>query len=287
MIQNICIVGLGLIGGSFAKAIKAKTNHFVLGYDRGEDVVLSAQAEGAIDGALTPENLHSCDLVLIALFPDDVIEYCKSNFEFMRKGAIVCDCAGVKTRICMELSGAAYQHGVRFVGGHPMAGAECWGFGGSFAGLFDGATMILCEDGNPDRSALEELQAFFTSLGFGYIKNTTARDHDEIIAYTSQLAHLVSSAYIRSDTMERRYGFSAGSFKDLTRVAKLNEPMWSALFFENRENLLRETDAFIIQVQKYREALAASDHETIKELLQSSAERKARDEEEERCYLEK
>ena len=278
MIKTIGIVGLGLIGGSLAKAIKQKTDKRALGFDRCEDVVLRAKAQGFIKDKLTAQNLKLCDLVLVALYPEDVIAYCKSNFGLMREGTIICDCAGVKTRICSELSEDAAKHGVSFVGGHPMAGAECWGFDNSFAGLFDGATMILCEDPCTKRGAMEELKGVFPALGFAEVKVTTAAEHDEIIAYTSQLAHILSSAYAKSDMIDRRLGFSAGSFKDLTRVAKLNEIMWTKLFFENRNNLSNEIALLIEQLEKYRVALESLDHEAMRTLLKDGAERKIRDE---------
>jgi len=281
MKRTVGIAGLGLIGGSLAKAIKAGTDCRIFGFDIRADVVSQALEQRALDGELSDISLAECDIVIVALYPDDVISYCKRCMPLMRSGTIVVDCGGVKTRICAELSAPAGEYSVRFVGGHPMAGLERSGFSHSRADLFNGATMILCEDSHTDRSALEELRLFFLSLGFGSIKITSAAEHDEIIAYTSQLAHLVSSAYIRSDTVKKRYGFSAGSFKDLTRVAKLNEEMWTALFFENRENLLRETDAFIGQLRRYRDALASADRDAMKELLGTGTALKIADEAEE------
>ena len=285
MKHTVGIAGLGLIGGSLAKAIKAKTDSRVLGFDINGDVVSQAEEQGAIDGELSDNALAECSLVIIALYPDDVISYFKGSFPHMRGGTIVVDCGGVKTRICEALSSLAKGSSIRFIGGHPMAGVERSGFSNSFAELFSGATMILCEDASTDSSALEELRSFFLSIGFGSIKITSAREHDEIIAYTSQLAHIVSSAYIKSDTMKKRYGFSAGSFKDLTRVARLNEDMWAKLFFENRENLLKEADAFIEHVRGYRNALASRDYDAMRELLRSGTERKTMDDAEEEIWL--
>ena len=285
MKHTVGIAGLGLIGGSLARAIKAKTGSRVLGFDIEREVVSFAQEEGAIDGELTGAALANCSLVIIALYPDDVISYFERSLPHLRSGTIVVDSGGVKTRICEALSGRAKERSIRFVGGHPMAGVERSGFSSSFAELFSGATMILCEDEHTDKSALEELRSFFLSIGFGKIKITSAREHDEIIAYTSQLAHIVSSAYIKSDTMKKRYGFSAGSFKDLTRVARLNEDMWTKLFFENRENLLKETDAFLDHVREYRNAIASSDYGAMKELLRSGTERKVADDAEEEKWL--
>jgi len=281
MTHMVGIAGLGLVGGSMARAIKAKTGSRVLGFDSSDEVMSLAKGQGAIDGELTDAALAECSLIIIALYPDEVISYFDKNLHHIRSGTIVVDCGGVKTKICRALSGRAKERSIRFVGGHPMAGVERSGFSSSFAELFAGATMILCEDQYTDRSALDELRSFFLSIGFANIKITAAEEHDEIIAYTSQLAHLVSSAYIQSNTVKRRYGFSAGSFKDLTRVARLNEDMWTRLFFENRENLLKEADVFLNHVRGYRDALASSDFDAMKELLRSGTERKMIDEAEE------
>jgi len=285
MKHTVGIAGLGLIGGSMAKAIRAKTDCRIYGMDILPDVVSQAKAQGVIDGELAGGTLAECSLVIIALYPDDVISYFKKNAALLKNGAIVVDCAGNKTRVCAELSGFAQSRSIRFIGGHPMAGIECSGYSCSGAGLFSGATMILCEDAYTDRAALEEMSSFFLSLGFGNIKITTAREHDEVIAYTSQLVHLVSSAYMHSGTAQKRMGFSAGSFKDLTRVAKLNENMWTALFFENRENLLKETDMFLESVRGYRDALAACDFGRMKDLLASGTALKLADEEREKEWL--
>ncbi len=218
--------------------------------------------------------------MIVALYPSDVISYCKNNFKYMRPGTYIVDCAGVKTRVCEELSAEAAGRGLRFVGGHPMAGIERSGYESSFAGLFDGATMILCEND-------VFLREFFISLGFGNIKITSPSEHDEVIAYTSQLAHFVSSAFIHSETMKRRYGFSAGSFKDLTRVARLNEDMWAKLFFENKDNLLKEADVFLGNMERYRDALKHGDFDGLKELLRQGTELKITDEAEEREWISK
>ena len=285
MKRTVGIAGLGLIGGSLAKAIKAKAGARVLGFDINGEVMSAAKEQGAIDGVLTDASIAECSLLIIALYPDEIISYFEGNLPHIRSGTIVVDCGGVKTRICEALSKRAKERSIRFIGGHPMAGIEQSGFSGSFADLFDGATMILCEDSYTDKSALEELRSFFLSIGFGSIKITNAGEHDKIIAYTSQLAHIVSSAYIKSDTVKKRYGFSAGSFKDLTRVARLNEDMWTRLFFENRENLLKEADTFLDHMHCYRDAIASLDYGAMKELLRSGTERKMMDNAEEERWL--
>ncbi len=265
--MNIGIVGLGLIGGSLAKAIKANTQHRVYGTDVNEKTTAAALSEGCVDVALDESNLSHCDVVMVALYPQATIDYLKRSVTLMKKGAIIVDCAGVKKRITEEVRSLVQNLPVHFIGGHPMAGIEKSGFENSFSQLFSRAPMILCKSEESDDEATKTLEALFLSMGFGYVNISTPEEHDHMIAYTSQLAHIVSSAYIKSESAERHRGFSAGSFKDLTRVAKLNETMWTELFFENRELLLAETDAFMSQLANYRKALAEGNYEDMKKLL--------------------
>jgi len=262
--KTVGIVGLGLIGGSFAKALHS-AGYRVLAMNRSAQVL--KEAENVIDGVLTQENIGLCDFIIIALYPSGVIDFFNAHRGYMKKGAIVVDCAGVKERICKAISRSASENGIFFIGGHPMAGVENSGFASSFAELFKGAAMILCKDEYTDDGAITAASELFMDAGFGYVKISTPDGHDAAIAYTSQLAHIVSSAYMQSETAKSRRGFSAGSYKDLTRVAKLNERMWTELFFENRDCLLAETDAFIERMTKFRQALSSGNHEKMTELL--------------------
>ncbi len=279
--RTVGIVGLGLIGGSLAKAVKEFTSCEVMGFDANEDVNKAALSTGAIDGVLTESRLKECDLLIAALFPGNVIKYVIDNISAFKKGVIIVDVAGVKNRVCKELGGFCRKNEVYFIGGHPMAGVERSGFENSFPQLFNGASMILCRDEFTDETAFEKAKSFFLSLGFGGIKVTTAEEHDLVISYTSQLAHVVSNAYVKSDTLQKRYGFSAGSFKDLTRVAKLSPNMWAELFIENKENLVSEIDKVISELQKYREAIDSGDFNTTAKLLDEGSKIKIADEEEE------
>lgn len=274
--KNIAVVGLGLIGGSFAKAIKENTGYTVLGYDICEKTIESAVKSGVIDGVLNGKNLSECDFVIISLYPKQTEIFFKEKLLFFKKGTIVVDCAGVKENICKNLSPLANENGFHFIGGHPMAGIERSGFENSKAELFKGASMILCDIN--DKKALETAKNLFLSLGFGSINISSPENHDEIIAYTSQLAHVISSAYIKSKTAKKRNGFSAGSFKDLSRVAKLNENMWTELFFENKENLLKEIDFFIEEMIKYKKNLENNNKNEIHQLLKEGSKLKIYDE---------
>jgi prephenate dehydrogenase len=267
MNKNIGVIGLGLIGGSIAKAIKKNTEHEVFGFDKNEKTLSEAIAIGAIDNVFDNASFAQCEIIIIALYPEDTKKFFRDNVDKFKRGTVVVDCAGVKEVICNELSKLANDHGIYFIGGHPMAGTEFAGFENSYAELFVGAPMVLCNDANVNSVALKAAELFFLSLGFGSVNITTAKEHDIIIAFTSQLAHIVSNAYIKSETAKNHDGLSAGSYQDLTRVAKLNEYMWTELFMDNKENLIGELDSLISRLTEYNDALKNSDVKTMEKLL--------------------
>lgn len=279
--KTIGIVGFGLIGGSMAKTISNRTDSRLLGFNRTETVVDKAISEGVIDAKLGNYD-EKPDLIIISLYPDNTVDYVKKYISLMKKGTVIVDCCGTKTKVCTELSKYCLEQGIYFVGGHPMAGIEKSGYDVSFDGLFNNAAMILCRDEFTNADAFDALKEFFLRIGFGRIKETTYEEHDQVIAYTSQMAHVISNAYIKSETCEKRYGFSAGSFKDLSRVAYLNETMWTELFMENREPLLAEIRIFIEAMKKYEEALENRDYEGLKEILKEGRICKEKDIENER-----
>ena len=265
--MNIGIVGLGLIGGSLAKALRQKTDHHLLGFDQDQAVLDRALAEGVVAEALTDDALPRCDILLLAVRPQAIIQWLTDHAPRLSRHTVVLDCAGTKAKVCTAGQALARQWGFTFVGGHPMAGTEKMGYATSRPNLFDGASMLVVpgEDYPPRvRTMVEEL---CREIGFGGVKYTTAQEHDRTIAYTSQLAHVVSSAYIKSPTAQNYVGFSAGSFKDMTRVAFLNEPMWTELFLENRENLLRELRELQGHLSDYIQALEANDWDALEGLL--------------------
>ena len=273
--MNVGIVGLGLIGGSMAKSIKVRTAHTVWGIDLDAETMTLSRLSGAIDGALTAENLPLCDLVLVAIRPAAAIRWVGDNAKFIQKTAILVDLCGVKRNVCEQLAPIAKANGFAYIGGHPMAGRERGGFVHSSEELFTGASMILTPDQNTDMRMLETLKAFFTDIGFAGLTFSTPEEHDRIIAYTSQLAHLVSSAYIKSPEAQRRRGFSAGSFRDMTRVAHLDEAMWTELFLDYADYLTEQLEILIDHLNEYREALAAHDAERLQALLKDGREKKA------------
>ena len=272
--MTVGIVGLGLIGGSLAKAYKRDPDVKVLGWNRSRSTLEFAMLDGAVDGVLTAENLKTCDLVLIALYPQAAMDYMNEHAEDFSKTGIVMDCAGVKRAICEFGFDLAKAHGFTFVGGHPMAGTQFSGYKYARANLYDRSPMVVVPPVYDDPDFLARVKALLKPAGFGRISVTTAQDHDEMIAFTSQMCHVVSNGYIKSPTAARHRGFSAGSYKDLTRVAWLNPGMWTELILDNRDNMLAEMDAFIASMQAYRDAIAANDHDTLCPLLEEGKRRK-------------
>jgi prephenate dehydrogenase len=272
---NIGIVGLGLIGGSMAKSIKFRTAHTVWGVDLDGETMTLSRLSGAIDGALTRENIPACDLLLVAIRPAAAVGWVREYAPLFSKSMILVDLCGVKRNVCAQLAPIAKTYGFAYIGGHPMAGRERGGFVHSSEELFTGASMILTPDQNTDMRMLETLKAFFTDIGFAGLTFSTPEEHDRIIAYTSQLAHLVSSAYIKSPEAQRRRGFSAGSFRDMTRVAHLDEAMWTELFLDDADYLTEQLEILIDHLNEYRAALTARDAEKLQALLKDGREKKA------------
>ncbi len=270
----IGIVGLGLIGGSLAKATKKNTNHKVYGFDISETTVKSALKDKSINKELTSENLNECDYVFIPLYPEAVKEYLIKNAKNFKENAIVIDCAGVKRCVCEDCFNIAEQNGFTFIGGHPMAGTQFSGYENAKDTMFHNAPFILTPKENEDILTLANAREIIISIGFGRVSVMTAERHDKLIAFTSQLAHIVSNAYVKSPSSTQRKGISAGSYKDLTRVAYLNETMWTELFLENKDNLIFELDFLIDELKKYSDAMKNDDADELKKLLKEGREAK-------------
>lgn len=271
--MTVGIVGLGLIGGSFAKAYH-EAGHRVLGFNRGRSVLDFALMSGAVDEELTEENISSCDLLLIALYPEAAIEYLKKMGPFIGKKPVVIDCCGTKRVVCAACFPLAEQMGFTYLGGHPMAGTHQSGFKYARANMFHGAPMVIVPPTFDNIELLGKVKELLAPVGFGRFSVTTAEKHDEMIAFTSQLAHVVSNAYIKSPTAGMHKGFSAGSYKDMTRVAWLNPQMWAELFLENKDFLIEELDTLINNLLQYKAAMEADELDTLISLLDEGRKRK-------------
>jgi prephenate dehydrogenase len=264
--MTVGICGLGLIGGSMAKAYK-ESGHRVLGYDLNEATLGYCSLAGITDGTLNESSIPKCDLIFIALYPIAAIRYLEEIAPIISKDATVIDLCGTKAKICECGFSLAKKHGFTFVGGHPMAGTQYSGIKYARASLFKNAPMVLVPPAYDDIAFLDGIKQLLAPAGFGKFSITTASEHDRMIAFTSQLAHVVSNAYVKSPTAQNHKGFSAGSYKDLTRVAWLNENMWTELFLENKEPLIYELDQIIGSLSEYKNAIEKDDADTLRQLL--------------------
>ena len=265
--MKIGIVGLGLIGGSLAMSIRKHTEHTVFGYDIDPEVMLRAKAVDAIHDDLTGDMLPGMDIVLVALFPQLCADWIIAHADAFGPKALVIDCAGIKRFVCNQVEPVAAKHSWTYIGGHPMAGREFSGFASARANLFENASMILCPAPEVGIEQREAAKAFFLESGFKSVRFCTPAAHDQMIAYTSQLAHIVSGAYVKNPLSKDHKGFSAGSFLDMTRVARMNEVMWTELFLENNDLLLPAVDDLIMRLNQYRDALASADPEVLMPVL--------------------
>lgn len=271
--MTVGILGLGLIGGSLARAYKL-SGHTVYVKNRDEHMLSFAMLSGAVDGKLNEDTIPQCDLILLAIYPAGSADWLEANAPLISKRALVIDCCGTKQLVCQRCFPIAKEYGFIFVGGHPMAGSQFSGFKYSRASLFQGAPMVLVPPVYDDMALLQRVKDALEPCGFGFFSVTTAADHDRMIAFTSQMPHILSNAFIKSPTALEHKGFSAGSYRDLTRVAWLNPGMWTELFLENRENLLFELDTYIQSLTEYRDALANQDEDTLYRLLDDGKKRK-------------
>ena len=264
--STVGVVGLGLIGGSFVKAYH-EAGWEVLASNRTKATLDFAKLSGDVDGELTKENVDRCDLVLVTIYPEAAIEVIRGFAPYFGKKPVVMDCCGTKRVVCEACFPLAEEHGFTYVGGHPMAGTQYSGYKYAKANMYQGAPMVIVPPKYDDIFLLDHVKELLQPAGFSRVSVTTAERHDEMIAFTSQLAHVVSNAYVKSPTARIHHGFSAGSYKDLTRVAWLNAPMWAELFLENKDFLLAEVNGLISHLDAYRKAMEEENRQELIDLL--------------------
>lgn len=271
--MTVGILGLGLIGGSMARSY-AKGGHRVLAAEKDESIFSFAKLAGAVQDALDEHNISHCDLILLAIYPAGSAAWLEEHAHLIRPDTLVMDLCGVKEDICRRCFPLAVEYGFTFVGGHPMAGSHFSGFKYSRSNLFQGAPMVLVPPKFDEMQLLERVKNALEPCHFGSFSVCTAQEHDKLIAFTSQMPHVLSNAYIKSPTALHHKGFSAGSYKDLTRVAWLHPQMWAELCMENRENMLYELDSYIRSLQQYKTALETGDMALLTALLDEGRRRK-------------
>ena len=267
--MNIAVVGMGIIGGSFCKAFKKYTDHYIIGINRTQSTLQQAFDCGAIDEMGNEESLKNADVVIMAVYPQATVEYIEKYGSYLKKGCIVTDSSGIKTEICPQMVALSKKFGFTFVGSHPMAGKETNGFSSADADLYRGASYIIvpCE---ADDSAVKTLSDLAMEINFGQIKLSTPEEHDIMIAVVSQLSHVLACSYVLSPCCINYNVFSAGSYHDVSRVANINSKLWSELFIENREPLLKELDILIDNITKITDAINDKDIVRLHELLEQS-----------------
>lgn len=267
-LKSIAVIGLGLIGGSIAKAVKRNSDIQVTGWNRNISFAGQALKEGAIDQIWDKQSPLCADLLIIAFPPDATIAFLEEHAHLFAKGTVVTDVCGIKRHVVTECGRICDAHGLTFIGGHPMAGKEKGGYANSDAALFNGASYILTPSDKTPEHALRSMKEFIDILGVGRLTVTTPENHDRMIAFTSQLPHVLAGSYVKSPCCPERKGYSAGSFMDVSRVATADENLWSELFLYNRENLCQEIDTLIANLTAYREAIQTNDKEKLSAIIQ-------------------
>ena len=265
--MNVGILGLGLIGGSMARAYK-KAGHTVYAFDTNKETLSFAKLSENVDFTMSEENIGECELLLLATLPGAAVKYLENNAKYINKNTFVIDCCGTKQKVCKKGFALAKKYGFTFIGGHPMAGTHKSGFKNSRSDMFKGAPMVLVPPVFDNPSLISKAEELLVPAGFGSFSVTTAEKHDEMIAFTSQMPHIISNAFIKSPSALSHKGFSAGSYKDLTRVAWLNPPMWTQLFIENAEYVTKELDFLIKELNDYKKAINTGDSKKLCALLE-------------------
>lgn len=268
---KIVIVGMGLIGGSIAKALRLGTGHAVFGMDTDENVLLDACSCGAIDGKAGPEELQSADVVYLCVYPEAALQFAREYGPKLKENCVLTDACGIKREICAGMGQLEKPGRYVFVAGHPMAGKELSGFAASDAGIFAGASYLVAPCSAPEW-AVERVAGLAIDMGFGQIVMTTPEQHDRVIAFTSQVPHVLACSYVMSPRCREHKGFSAGSYRDVSRVANINDVLWSRLFLDNRDALTTELDELIKNIGLFREAVSGGDEKRLRELLRTAAQ---------------
>lgn len=271
--MTVGILGLGLIGGSMARAF-AKAGHQIYAAEKDQSILSFAQVADVVTGELGDEQIKACDLIILSIYADASASWLESKAHLIPTKTMVIDCCGVKKDICDRCFLLAEQHGFTFVGGHPMAGSHNSGFKYSRSNLFQGAPMVIVPPRYDDPELLQQIKKMLAPCGFKTFSVTTAEAHDEMIAFTSQMPHIISNAFIKSPTAKSHKGYSAGSYKDLTRVAWLNPQMWTELFLSNSTHLLNELEFYIDSLNHYKDAISNHDAEKLCSLLEEGRKRK-------------
>lgn len=264
--MNILICGLGLIGASLAKTLKKNTNHIVLGWNRTESVTEKALRDGVIDKTGDIDSLMAeADITFVNFYPEAIVPFILEHKNSFKKDSVVTDSCGIKTKICRAMEKEKLDF--YFIGAHPMAGREVGGYDNSLDNLYDNASFIVTPvDGTP-RNKVDALVGLAESMGFSRTVVTTPEHHDEMIAFTSQIAHVLACSYVLSPLAPSHAGYSAGSYRDVSRVARINADMWADLFIDNKEALVKEIDDLVSNLMQFKYNIVNEDSPALKDLM--------------------
>lgn len=274
---NFLIIGLGLMGGSYARALK-KHGFYVEAIDKNSDSIEYALSEGIIDAGnteTTKEALQRADVIVFALYPHVFLDWLKDYRDYIKKETLITDVTGVKT-VIVEKAQEALGDRAEFIAAHPMAGREVYGVRNSDERIFNGANYIVVPTEKNTEEAVEVCKQLGELLGFSKISVLSPEEHDAMIAFLSQLTHAIAVALMCTNGDPKLCDYTGDSFRDLTRIANINDAMWSELFLMNKDALLSQTDAFIEQITKMRDMLKEDDREGIREMMRISTERRKR-----------
>lgn len=264
--MNILICGLGLIGASLAKTLKKNTNHTVLGWNRTESVTEKALRDGVIDKTGDIDSLMAeADITFVNFYPEAIVPFILEHKNSLKKDSVVTDSCGIKTKICRAMEKEKLDF--YFIGAHPMAGREVGGYDNSLDNLYDNASFIVTPvDGTP-RNKVDALVGLAENMGFARTVVTTPEHHDEMIAFTSQIAHVLACSYVLSPLAPSHAGYSAGSYRDVSRVARINADMWADLFIDNKEALVKEIDDLVSNLMQFKYNIVNEDSPALKDLM--------------------
>lgn len=274
--QNILIVGLGLMGGSYAKALK-RIGYHLMAIDSSNEAIQFALENKIIDEGSDfpePELIKKADVIIFALYPHVFSEWIKNNQNYFKSNIKITDVTGVKSSIVYEIQ-EILRDDVEFISAHPMAGREVYGVQNSDDKMFHGANYIVVPTPKNTVEAIEWCKDLGRLLGFNRISVLTPEEHDEMIGFVSQLTHVIAVALMDCSDNSHLVDYTGDSFRDLTRIANINDKMWSELFLMNKKPLLDQMDKFIKEMQTLREMLSQNDKESLCEKMRLSSKRRA------------
>lgn len=272
---NITIVGLGLIGGSYAEAIKELSPKNLWAIDIDEESLKYAEKIGLIDKGYKEAEvpIKNSDIIIICLYPELTLKFLKENMKHFKSGAIITDAVGIKEKVTENIN-SIIRDDLDFIGGHPMAGRETSGVKSASKEIFKNANYIITPTDKNKKENIELIEDLVRKIGFSKIVKVSPRKHDEIIAFTSQLPHVIATTLMNCTYMQDVNSFTGGSFNDITRIAKINSSLWSELMIENDEHIVSQINLFQNYMTKIKNAIESKNYEQLNDILKESSKRK-------------